>query len=332
MDSRLDIIRFRLADPLWVVQALGLDEKIIRQRLGVMILCPFHAERTPSCSVTTGPDGSLRFKCFGCGESGDVFHLVAVVNRLDVEHEFSLVVEKTMALAGVAPRELERNEPWIAETASYPPSREVEALWKASHPVNRTQINPDPRDLAVAFFFAARRWWPPTIAQLDIVRVAPLPNDFAWPSWWPPSWTSSWRLLTRGYTAKGEAVTLHARAVDDSEPKVRWPYGCSSSKVFLADALGAAVLRGEKQRLNAFVFVEGLSDIVTCAGDNFDLDRRFAFLGVTSSAMAGLAEVKAPAGVPQLIATHSDAAGDRFAASIKRYFPLAERIRLDGRS
>lgn len=34
--------------------------------------CPFHSDRTPSLSFKDG-----RFKCFGCGESGDVTDLVA---------------------------------------------------------------------------------------------------------------------------------------------------------------------------------------------------------------------------------------------------------------
>lgn len=38
-----------------------------------MGLCPFHQEKTPSFHVR---DGEMRFKCFGCGASGDIFAFV----------------------------------------------------------------------------------------------------------------------------------------------------------------------------------------------------------------------------------------------------------------
>lgn len=47
---------------------------------GYMGLCPFHDERTPSFSV----DASKKvFHCFGCGEQGDVFKFVELVEGLD---------------------------------------------------------------------------------------------------------------------------------------------------------------------------------------------------------------------------------------------------------
>lgn len=39
----------------------------------IHVLCPFHGERTPSCSVNLGRDSDVRvgtFFCFGCGEHG----------------------------------------------------------------------------------------------------------------------------------------------------------------------------------------------------------------------------------------------------------------------
>jgi DNA primase len=43
-------------------------------------LCPFHAEKTPSFHVN--PDKGI-FKCFGCGEGGDVFQFVRKTKRLE---------------------------------------------------------------------------------------------------------------------------------------------------------------------------------------------------------------------------------------------------------
>jgi DNA primase len=57
-------------------------------------LCPFHAERTGSFNVR---DETARYKCFGCGVSGDVFTFVQQVDNVD----FVAAVEKLAAKAGI---------------------------------------------------------------------------------------------------------------------------------------------------------------------------------------------------------------------------------------
>lgn len=95
------IVRERLDDPMAVCSSLGLLERFKRQPGGVVIRCPVHKDRDPSCSVTVGPDRTLRWRCFACSASGDVLTLVAVVHGLDVRRDFQRVLEAAAGLAGV---------------------------------------------------------------------------------------------------------------------------------------------------------------------------------------------------------------------------------------
>jgi len=57
-------------------------------------LCPFHSEKTPSFMVN--PDRQI-FKCFGCGEGGNVIHFLMKVQNL----EFPKAVEVLAERAGI---------------------------------------------------------------------------------------------------------------------------------------------------------------------------------------------------------------------------------------
>ena len=57
-------------------------------------LCPFHNEKTPSFVVT--PDRQI-FKCFGCGEGGDVISFLMKINN----QNFSEVIEEQAAILGI---------------------------------------------------------------------------------------------------------------------------------------------------------------------------------------------------------------------------------------
>lgn len=95
-------IRRALHDPRALVEALGLGKNAQRQcRNGVTILCPFHSERSPSCSVSLGEDTTVRVHCFGCDASGDALTLIAQVHGFDLRTQFDQVLEEAAKLAGV---------------------------------------------------------------------------------------------------------------------------------------------------------------------------------------------------------------------------------------
>ena len=64
--------------------------------------CPFHEERTPSFHVV--PDKGF-FKCFGCGQSGDVFKFLMERQGMD----FVEAVKHVAGRAGVEVREVKRS-------------------------------------------------------------------------------------------------------------------------------------------------------------------------------------------------------------------------------
>jgi len=57
-------------------------------------ICPFHSEKTPSFIVS--PE-LQRYKCFGCGESGDIFNFIQQIENID----FPEALEKLAKEAGV---------------------------------------------------------------------------------------------------------------------------------------------------------------------------------------------------------------------------------------
>ena len=93
-----------LTDVSRVVEGLGLGDLARRQARGLSIRCPAHNERDPSCSVTLGPDGTIRVRCFACDFAGDVFSLIAAAEGVEPRGAgWSRVLERARVLAGAAP-------------------------------------------------------------------------------------------------------------------------------------------------------------------------------------------------------------------------------------
>lgn len=68
-------------------------------------LCPFHSEKTPSFRVSSH-QGTLVFKCFGCGKSGDVLTLIQHVDNLS----FTESVEKLKSELGSSFSDTKKSE------------------------------------------------------------------------------------------------------------------------------------------------------------------------------------------------------------------------------
>ncbi|MCT8978292.1 CHC2 zinc finger domain-containing protein [Clostridium sp. CX1] len=64
------------------------------------IRCPFHSEKTPSLSIKFFPDtNKYKFKCFGCGESGDAIDFIMKfkgISYVEAREYLGLTVEKSI--------------------------------------------------------------------------------------------------------------------------------------------------------------------------------------------------------------------------------------------
>ena len=73
-----NIIEFanRLRDQIDIVHVIEGYLPLRRSGINLKGLCPFHREKTPSFTVNTSKQ---MFRCYGCGEFGDVIKFVRKV-------------------------------------------------------------------------------------------------------------------------------------------------------------------------------------------------------------------------------------------------------------
>src|SRR3989339_510551 len=80
----------QLRDQTDIVEVIGQYVTLKKRGQNWVGLCPFHAERTPSFTVT--PSRGI-FKCFGCGKGGDVYSFL-------IEHQKMTFTQACEMLAG----------------------------------------------------------------------------------------------------------------------------------------------------------------------------------------------------------------------------------------
>ena len=88
-DFRVEIEEIRdKADILNVVNDYVQLKKVGQRYVG---LCPFHSEKTPSFSVS--PERGF-FHCFGCGQGGDVFTFIQLIERVEFPEALRMLAER----------------------------------------------------------------------------------------------------------------------------------------------------------------------------------------------------------------------------------------------
>lgn len=315
-----------LASPRRLCERLGLLDGAKRQAGdGVLIRCPVHGERNPSCSVTVGPDGTTRCRCHACDWTGDALTLVGVATGV---RGFTAIVDEACDLVGVprpsesAAREWRAPAPSATQDAvspvkrTRPPPEDANAFWGESGAVTG--------NTAASQLLRSRCIDPSAAQSRDLVRCIregqPLP-------WWAgrklvdddgterlESWLESGHvLLVRTFDADGEPRSVRAwRVIPGDSPKRLPPGGHSAAGLVLANAAAVAMLRG----------ASGPSDVVIAEGESdwllWATRVECAVFGVGSGWWTPQHSNKIPVGSRIIIRTDRDKAGDRYADTIAK--------------
>lgn len=317
-------IRYALTDPRTLCERLGLlvDRKAwIKQASGVTVRCPEHGGL--SLSVTRGPDGTVRAKCFGCDFTGDALELVARVRGLSTRRDFRAVLLEAAEVAGL--RALAREIETGAERTerepvkppprpreperTYPSAREVAALLASCVPCTD--------DLEVSAWLDSRKLDAGAVGALG---VAALPREASTP-WWARYQGTPWtetghRLIVPMLDAMGELRSVRAgRVVNGDTPKRLPPGGHKASELVMADELGAAMLRGTFAP-DRVVVVEGEPDFLTWATRTKPTPT--AVIGIVSGSWSDAFVERFPIGAEVYVRTDHDRAGEAYAQSVAR--------------
>jgi hypothetical protein len=311
-------VRSALTNPRALCEKLGLLKGAKPQAGdGVSICCPVHGERDPSCSVSRGPDGTIRVKCFACDFATDALGLIANVEGLSLRGEFREVLARGAEFAGhlvlrdeiLQGRAIPDRErvaaPEPAPLPEFPPQSEVEALWGAGIP---TSADPDVWEYLRSRGFAPERLDESKLA----VALPPKTKTPPWASYARQSWVETGhRILVPMWDKVGSLVTVRAwRVTDGDTPKRLPPKGHRATGCVMANPLALGMLRGQVSPVGLEI-VEGEPDFLTAC---LAYDR--AVIGINSGSWCDEIARRVPNGTKVIINTHHDEAGERYADQV----------------
>ncbi len=327
MNPHAKAIRRSMTDPHRVVKALRLEQGAVRQSGGYLIRCPAHVDRTPSCSVTRGPDGTLRVKCFGCELSGDVLTLVGAVTGLSLRRNFKDVMLACCDAGGLhqlrdaicsrseAPPFDFQEPPATEEPRDYPPQPEVEQTWSTGYA---------PECIEMAHTMLAMRGLAP---DAGLARAIGDETELAWwASYRSPerreaglprqSWRETGHLVILPvYNCFGVMRSLRSwQCRTGYEGPKRLPAaGHRSNELVLANDAALAILRepGSPKRI---LIEEGEGDYLAMC----QAYPGIPVLGVMNGSWSDAFARRIPMGSLVMVRTHQDEAGERYAQAIIR--------------
>ena len=285
-----------------------------------------NGDRNPSMRIYA--DG---YHCFGCGASGDVISLVQELEQCTFKEALQRIGGplnispnsggSTVQLSGRPPivknlkHRLRRDlrEPSRRLLKPYPPRAEVLALWEAME-------SPGDVPEVAAWLQSRDQTRGPLLVETEDQRLGlaitsrtPLPK---WCEYWHEA---GFRFVVPFYDAKGQLRSVQGRQIALPEPKdkSRWPTGCGVHGLVMANPLGRLMLQGdagtELIRKHGLVIAEGIPDWLSwCVVERYGA----AVLGIIAGTWSQAFADRIPDGVRVVIATHSDAAGERYLDSI----------------
>jgi len=146
------LYQLKTANPIESVVASYVN--LLRQGHNYVCACPFHSEKTPSCTVFTD---SQNFYCFGCGAGGDVINFVMGIENIDFQEAVKLLAER----AGLEVPEQNKNKGYTEKKR-----RIYEANREAANYFYLNMIKgSDKRGLS---YFAERKLLPQTIKKYGL--------------------------------------------------------------------------------------------------------------------------------------------------------------------
>lgn len=313
-------VRWGLTDPRKLCESLGLTKGAKRQSRGLLICCPVHGERNPSCSVTLGSDGTIRVKCFGCDFAGDALTIIAHMHGLSMGREdFGEVLAIGAELGGNlgladeirGKRERRARKPIPPPTPirepEYPDNAELLELWRGCG-------NPA-ADGRVARMLVGRGIDPSAVASQRLAGALLDSQDLPpWAVYGRLTWRDSGhRLMLPAFDSAGNLRSVRAwRVTEGDSPKRLPPSGKKAAELVQANLLALGMLRRHVCPVRLWI-VEGEPDYLTTATTFGSGD---AVIGIGSGSWTKKFARRVPLGTRVYVSTHADDAGDRYAAQI----------------